>query len=173
MNGIHLFNTGPYFQGHQIIVKTNYPTKQVLKKSDLTRRMVSRSMEFYEYDISFVLRSCIKSQERIDFLVKFNTSLEEECPCLWFLSVDGSSNLKISWERIMPERPGDVLSEQSLCFKFHASNNHVEYEALVTGMKLAREVGATHLPAKSNSQLITNQMNGCYKMEEHLLTKYL
>lgn len=118
MNGIHLFNTSPYFQGHQIIVKTNYPTKQVLKKSDLTGRMVSRSMEFYEYDISFV------PQDRVDFLVKFNMSLEEECPCLWFISVDGSSNLKGSWERIMSERPGDVLSEQSLCFKFHASNNH-------------------------------------------------
>jgi len=41
----------PYFQSHKIIVKTNYPVKQVLSKSDLARRMVSWSVELSDYDL--------------------------------------------------------------------------------------------------------------------------
>lgn len=40
-----------YFQGHKILVKTNYIIRQVLKKLDLERRMVSWAMELLEYKI--------------------------------------------------------------------------------------------------------------------------
>jgi hypothetical protein len=42
-----------YFQGHQIVVKTDYPIKQVLRKPDLAGRMVAWSIELSEYDIVF------------------------------------------------------------------------------------------------------------------------
>jgi len=44
----------PYFQSHKIVVKTNYPIKQVLGKPDLAGRMVAWSIELSEYDIQFV-----------------------------------------------------------------------------------------------------------------------
>lgn len=40
-----------YFQSHKILVKTNYLIRQVLKKLDLERRMVSGEMELLEYEI--------------------------------------------------------------------------------------------------------------------------
>jgi len=41
----------PYFQSHKIIVKINYPVKQVLREPYLVGRMVSWSVELSEYDL--------------------------------------------------------------------------------------------------------------------------
>lgn len=48
-----------------------------------------------------------------------------------------------------------MLIEQSLRFGFKASNNQAEYEALVAGMRLAKEMGVKELKIKSDSQLVT------------------
>nr|KYP55588.1 Retrovirus-related Pol polyprotein from transposon opus [Cajanus cajan] len=50
---------------------------------------------------------------------------------------------------IVLEGPGGILLEQSLHFEFRASNNQAEYEALLAGMALAKEMGATNLSARS------------------------
>lgn len=114
-------------------------------------------MEASEYDISFVPQNSIKSQTLEDFLVEFIMTVKVESQFLWFLLVDESSNLKRIGARIMLEWPGEVLWEQALCINFQDRNNHTEYKALTVEMKLTREMGATHLQARSNSQLVNNQ----------------
>ncbi|MCI62620.1 gag-pol polyprotein, partial [Trifolium medium] len=78
----------------------------------------------------------------------------------WTLSVDGSSNLRGSRAGVVLEGPDGVLVEQLLRFAFQASNNQAEYEALIAGMKLAREMEVKDLKAKSDSQLVTSQVSG-------------
>ncbi|KAL0410834.1 UNVERIFIED_CONTAM: hypothetical protein Slati_3673100 [Sesamum latifolium] len=46
--------------------------------------------------------------------------------------------------------------EFAIKFDFKASNNKAEYEALVLGMRMAQDTGASHLLAYSDSQLIVN-----------------
>ena len=58
------------------------------------------------------------------------------------------------------EGPDGLLIEQSLRFNFTAINNQVEYEALITELGLAKEVGASKLIAMSDSQLLANQVKG-------------
>jgi len=41
----------PYFQSHQVVVKMNYPIKQVLGKPELAGRMVAWFVELSEFDI--------------------------------------------------------------------------------------------------------------------------
>ncbi|XP_029148809.1 uncharacterized protein [Arachis hypogaea] len=53
------------------------------------------------------------------------------------------------------------------------SNNQAEYEALLGGLMLAREVGATRVEVCSNSQVVTSQINGIYQARDPLLQKYL
>jgi ribonuclease HI len=65
------------------------------------------------------------------------------------------------------------MIEQSLRFAFRASSNQAEYEALIAGMKLAREMEVTDLRAKSDSQLVTNQVSGEYQNKDPQLMKYL
>jgi ribonuclease HI len=74
---------------------------------------------------------------------------------------------------VVLEGPDGVLIEQSLRFAFKASNNQAEYEALIAGMKLAREMEVTDLRAKSDSQLVTNQVSGEYQTKDPQLVKYL
>lgn len=38
-----------------------------------------------------------------------------------------------------------MVLEKSLCFNFQANNNKAEYEEVIDGLKLAKEVGVTRL----------------------------
>jgi len=46
---------------------------------------------------------------------------------------------------VILEGPNRLLIEQALRFAFKASNNKAKYEALITGMLLAKELGARSL----------------------------
>ncbi|MCH96604.1 gag-pol polyprotein, partial [Trifolium medium] len=115
--------------------------------------MVAWAVELSEYDIIFVPRGNIKSQILADFILELSAPLDETNTQPWTLSVDGSSNLRGSGARVVLEGPDGVLIEQSLRFAFKASNNQAEYEALIAGMKLAKEMEVKELRAKSDSQL--------------------
>ena len=45
-------------------------------------------------------------------------------------------------------------------FMFKASNNEVEYKALIVGMKLCYTMEADSVEAFSNSQVVVSQFNG-------------
>ncbi|XP_074327345.1 uncharacterized protein LOC141665263 [Apium graveolens] len=48
-------------------------------------------------------------------------------------------------------------------FKFYVTNNDAEYEALINGLKIALEVGVMNLIARSDSELVVNQVNGGFQ----------
>ncbi|KAK2373754.1 hypothetical protein QL285_074768 [Trifolium repens] len=135
--------------------------------------MVAWSIELSEFDITFSPRGSIKSQVLADFVLEMTSPPEEEGKLPWNLSVDGASNIRGSGVGVVLEGPDGVLIEQSLRFAFKASNNQAEYEALIAGMKLAREMEVTDLRAKSDSQLVTNQVSGDYQTKDPQLIKYL
>ncbi|XP_072084437.1 uncharacterized protein [Arachis hypogaea] len=91
----------------------------------------------------------------------------------WKLHVDGASNQTSRGAGIILKSPAGVIYEQSVKFEFPVSNNQAEYEALLGGLVLAREVGATRLEVCSDSQVVTVQVNGSYKARDSLLQKYL
>ncbi|RDX96006.1 hypothetical protein CR513_21385, partial [Mucuna pruriens] len=91
----------------------------------------------------------------------------------WTLLVDGSSNKKWSEAKIIVEGPGGVIVEQLVRFRFKASNNRAKYEALLAGIRLAKELGTARLTIKSDSQLITGQVNGEYQARDLQLIQYI
>lgn len=56
---------------------------------------------------------------------------------------------------------------------FKATNNKAEYEALIIGMNMAHDLGATALLVKSDSLLVVNQMNGEFAAKDSKMTAYL
>ncbi|RDY02416.1 Retrovirus-related Pol polyprotein from transposon 17.6, partial [Mucuna pruriens] len=161
----------PYFQSFSIVVRTDMPIQQVLRKPDLAGRMVTWSVQLSEFDISFEKRGPVKAQALADFITELNTE-QEQAEGEWYLSVDGSSNQTGSGAGVILEGPNGILVEQSLHFDFKASNNQAEYEALLAGMKLALEIEAKRLTAKSDSKLITGEVNGEYQAKDPRLAKY-
>jgi len=57
------------------------------------------------------------------------------------------------WAGVVLESPDGLKVEQSLHFNFKASNNQVEYEALIAGLNLAGDMGDKQLRCLTNSQL--------------------
>jgi len=66
-----------------------------------------------------------------------------------------------------------LLIEQALRFGFKASNNQAEYEALIVGILLAKEMGAKRLLAKSDSLLVIGQVTGEYQAKDPQIVTYL
>ncbi|XP_015966629.1 uncharacterized protein LOC107490371 [Arachis duranensis] len=162
-----------YFQGHQIVVRTDQGIRQVLQKPDLAGRIMTWSIELSQYDIRYEPRQAIKVQAMADFLVKVTGDPTEETGIRWRLYVDGASNQTSGGAGIILESPARVVYEQSIKFEFPVSNNQAEYEALLGGLDLAKKVGATRLEICSNSQVVTSQVNGSYQARDSLLQKYL
>jgi len=98
---------------------------------------------------------------------------QKEADFIWVLSVDGSSNQQGSGAGIILEGPNGLLIEQALRFAFKASNNQAEYEALIAGMLLAKEMGAKSLLAKSDSLLVTGQVTGEYQAKDPQMVAYI
>ncbi|XP_057425769.1 uncharacterized protein LOC130719147 [Lotus japonicus] len=91
----------------------------------------------------------------------------------WSLSVDGSSNIKGSGAGVILKGPGGVTIEQSLKFDFKANNNQAEYEAIIAGLRLAIEMGVQSIRIKTDSQIVSRQIQGEYQAKDAQLAKYL
>ncbi|RDX62392.1 hypothetical protein CR513_59288, partial [Mucuna pruriens] len=119
-------------------------------------RMVAWSVQLLEFDISFERRGHVKAQALADFI----TELTPQGPPVdskgeWYLSMDWSTNQSRSGVGIILEGPDGA-----------------EYEALLAGMRLARDLEARSLTAKSDSKLVTGQVNNEYQMRDPQLAKY-
>nr|KYP51953.1 Uncharacterized protein Mb2253c family [Cajanus cajan] len=95
------------------------------------------------------------------------TSAEEKQ--VWTLHVDGSSNSKGGGAGIILEGPNKVTIEQSLKFSFRVTNNQAEYEALLAGLRLARDLRAQRVSCNSDSKLMVEQLSGEYQTKDTLI----
>nr|XP_025664515.1 uncharacterized protein LOC112762925 [Arachis hypogaea] len=162
-----------YFQGHQIIIRTDQAICQVLQKPDLADKMMTWAIELSQYDLQYEPRHAIKAQAMADFLVEVTGSPPKIPSTWWKLPVDGASNQTFGGAGIILKSPTEVVYEQSVKFEFPVSNNQAEYEALHGGLVLVKEVGATRVEVCSDSQVVTSQINGTYQARDSLLQKYL
>ncbi|KAI5323426.1 hypothetical protein L3X38_032498 [Prunus dulcis] len=172
----------PYFQPHTIHVLTNQPLRQVLQKPETSGRLVKWAIELGEFDIHYKPRPAIRGQAVADFLSEFTepqastaTQLitkpnfspsQDQTPSfstldltqpIWTLFVDGSSNAQGCGAGLVLVSPDKVALEYALRFKFQASNNEADYEALLAGLRLAKEMNAKQIQIFSDSQLVVHQ----------------
>ncbi|GJX41271.1 reverse transcriptase domain-containing protein [Tanacetum coccineum] len=61
----------------------------------------------------------------------------------------------------------------SLRFRFNATNNKAEYEALIAGLRITEQMGVKNHQANVDSMLVANQVNGTYIAKEPGMIKYL
>ena len=91
----------------------------------------------------------------------------------WGLYVDGSSNDGGSGAGLILISPKGHQMHCALRFIFKASNNKAEYEALIVGLKLAKEIKVESLEIFSDSQLVVCQSTDEYQAREEKMTVYL
>ncbi|GKB91513.1 reverse transcriptase domain-containing protein, partial [Tanacetum coccineum] len=98
---------------------------------------------------------------------------EEEIPEPWTFFTDGSSCLEESGAGLILTNPEGMEFTYALRFKFVASNNEAEYEALMAGLRIVEQMGVKNLVAKVDSRLFANQINGLYIAKEQSMIQYL
>ena len=76
----------------------------------------------------------------------------------WRLSVDGAANAQGSGAGLNLTSPDGIDTEYALKFGFQASNNEVEYEAVIARLNLAHFMEADQLEVSSDSQLVVKQI---------------
>jgi hypothetical protein len=84
----------------------------------------------------------------------------------WTLHTDGASNTEGSGSGLILVSPeGDELTYALRC-NFKSSNNETEYEALLAGLRLARDLKAANIWAHVDSLLVANQISGNYDAKD-------
>jgi len=158
-----------------MIVMTDLPIRKVLQKPDVAGRMMHWAVELSKFDVQYELKGPIKGQVYADFVVELSSAAthQEGADFRWVLSVDRSSNQQGSGAGVILEGTNGLLIKQALRFAFKANNNQAEYEALIVGMLLAKEMGAKSLIAKSDSLLVTGKVTREYQAKDPQMVAYL
>nr|GEV14767.1 reverse transcriptase domain-containing protein [Tanacetum cinerariifolium] len=69
--------------------------------------------------------------------------------------------------------PKGVEFTYALRFRFDATNNEAEYEALIARIRIAEQMGVKNLQANVDSHLVANQVNETYVAKEVEMIRYL
>ncbi|GKA64974.1 reverse transcriptase domain-containing protein [Tanacetum coccineum] len=170
-----------YFQAHPIIVITDQPIQQVLSRPEVAGRLHKWSIELGEYAIHYRPRVSVKGQILADFIVERPEEdspdtlmeVEEELPEPWILFTDGSSCTDGSRVGLILTNPEGMEFTYALRFRFEATNNEAEYEALIAGLRISEQMGVKNLQANVDSRLVANQVNGTYVAKEADMIRYL
>ena len=92
---------------------------------------------------------------------------------LWKVFVDDASNAKGMRVGIVIVSLEGVKLEHSLRLGFKASNNEVEYEALLAGLRATLSLEVTDLEIYSDSRLVVSQVEGSFEAKDSRMTDYL
>ncbi|XP_025630274.1 uncharacterized protein [Arachis hypogaea] len=160
-----------YFQSHTIIVRTDQPLRQILTRPELAGRLIKWAIELSEFDIQYEPRKTLKSQVLADFISEM-TNDTQYTEVSWSMHVDGVLNKEGSGAGILLMEGNKVVAEQSLRFRFNASNNQAKYEALLAGLKLALQLQVPRITVYCDSSLVVHQIKGEFQVKDPLLEKY-
>jgi hypothetical protein len=160
-----------YFQAHTIVLLTNHPLRKPMNKPDAAGRLIQWPIDLSEFDVNYRPQTVIKAQALADFIAEFTTKDDEpkeddEQTSRWTANIDGSSTKNAGGIGIILESPECDIIKRAIHLQYTTTNNEAEYEALLTGLKLAKILGATELDARSDSQLVVGQVNGEYETKE-------
>ena len=139
-----------------------------------------------QYDIGLRTPKAVKSEAIADLLAQFpreeESSLSEEIPGevaianvpgkKWTMRFDGSAITTSNGVGVLLScEDGDTIP---LSFKlgFSCSNNAAEYEAYLTGLTVALNIGVKHMRVLGDSNLVVSQVKGDFVLREQSLAAY-
>ena len=137
------------------------------------------AIELSEFDIKYKPKTAIKGQVLVDFFMEFTSAKPAENAqmptdlLIWRLSIDGAKNAQGSGAGLILTSPEGIDIEYALRFGFQASNNEVEYEAVIVGLNLAHSMEVDQLEVCSDSKLVVRQIVDTYEAKSEKMILYL
>ncbi|XP_071695212.1 uncharacterized protein [Rutidosis leptorrhynchoides] len=144
--------------------------------------MAKWAIELGKHEISISPRSAVKGQVLADYLAETAGDIEvshesKEIPPppeqLWEMHTDGACGLEGAGVGIVLKSPEGEEYTFVLRFSFPFTNNEAEYEALLSGMRVAKYLEVKELSVYVDSQLVANQFNGIFEAHDESMQKYL
>ncbi|XP_074343054.1 uncharacterized protein LOC141680848 [Apium graveolens] len=68
----------PCFQSHRIEVRTAYPLRHILHKPESSGRMLKLAVELGQFDLEYFPRTTIKGQTLADFILEFDSEVDDK-----------------------------------------------------------------------------------------------
>ena len=91
---------------------------------------------------------------------------------IWKLFFDGASSREGSGAGIVLISLTQQVVTLSYKLQFQTTNNTAEYEALILGMKVVKDLGVEQLVAYGDSELVIQQVKDLYKVKNPKLKNY-
>ncbi|KAK1613426.1 hypothetical protein QYE76_037099 [Lolium multiflorum] len=132
-----------YFQEHPMTVVSKAPLATIINNSDATGRVAKWGIELSAFDINYEARTAIKSQVLADFIADWTEAPE-----------------------------GTPVPEPEAWIHFDATNNMAEYEALLHGLRIAKEIGIKHIICCGDSDLVAQQVAGTWNARNSVMAAY-
>ena len=135
-----------YFSDHEVIVVTSYPLGDIVHNCDAVGRISKWAFELMGHDIRYIPCTAIKSQALVDFVAEW---MEVQLPTpditheYWTMYFDGSVMAPGSRVGVLLISLDGSRLRYAIRLHFLALNNTIEYEALINGLRIAIELGAT------------------------------
>jgi hypothetical protein len=165
------------------LMTKSHPIKSLLYRPVLSGRLAQWLLQLSQYEIITETPTTIKSQAIADLLAQFlgedSSSISHEVPegvgevllvdlvdSTWTLKFDGSSTSNSSGAGIVLIREDGETIAKSFKLDFSCSNNASEYEAYITGLAIAHEMGIKHLRVIGDVNLIICQTKGEFSLKE-------
>ncbi|GJV05186.1 reverse transcriptase domain-containing protein [Tanacetum coccineum] len=148
-----------YFEAHLVKVITDQPIKSILNNTETSRKLAKYAVELGAYNIKFIPRNAIP--------------VEKDDTKSWTLFTDGASSLKGSGAGLVLTGPNGIEYTYALRLTFPSTNNEAKYEALLAGLRIARQMNISNIEAKVDSKLVASQINGSYEASKDNMIKYL
>jgi ribonuclease HI len=133
------------------------------------------AIELAAYTIQYKPRTTIKSQIRADFFAVWGE--HQYLPSAldsthWRMHFDGSKLLGGLGAGVVLTSPkGDKL-QYMLQMHFRVSNNVTEYETLVHGLKMAKQIGIRRILCFGDSDLVMHQVSGDWDAKDANMASY-
>ena len=119
------------------------------------------ALKLMGHNIRYIPHTAIKSQALMDFVAEW-TEVQLPTPDItheyWTMYFDGSVTAPgLGAGVVLISLDGSRL-RYAIRLHFSASNNAAEYEALINGLRITIELGATRLYVRGDSELVIDQV---------------
>jgi hypothetical protein len=126
-----------YFEAHPVIVVSSFPLGEILRNPDTAGRIAKWFVELMGETLAYAPHKAIKSQILADFIAEWTDTqlppLQIQAEC-WTLYFDGSVMKTGVGTCLLFISPLGGHMRYAVRLHFPASNNMVEYEALLCGL---------------------------------------
>src|SRR3954465_5274190 len=156
-------------------VVSSTPLADIIQNREAIGRIAKWAIELGAYHIKYEPHTSIKSQPLVDFIndwTEIQAPPEKPITKYWTMHFDGSRQLQGSGAGVVLTSPKGEKFYYVLQLQFTCTNNAAEYEALLHGLRLAREMNINWIQCYGDSDLVSQQVAGMWDSKNPMMAAY-